>query len=329
MKIEVIEVDPRLDSELTQRSLENAIRMLNMADQKSKFYTYDSNHVHFYQLRSKANDLRFGLELIKNRASRPNNPQTGCPIDWENVNEKGVQNWIKFNLNGRIMVALSNPFAFLCFHTTIASAFHEPQSWESSDKKESRRKKERAIQDVCQLASELPSFIVIFNASRESGASLPAHRHYQIFELPPGYGSLTIQQAAAKHHPAPIVYLGFDDDYPVYAARFIGASETVLENAVDFLDKWEQILGVAATANLIAVTENGEIALYVVLRNRLFRYAQGFEGILGSAEMAGFFILSNDSEFKAVQEKRFSFSTLWEMLEAVRPPEATLMKLKV
>ena len=95
--------------------------------------------------------------------------------------------------------------------------------------------------------------------------------------------------------------------------------------AVDFLEKWEQILKGAATANVIALTEGVEVATYVILRNALFRLAQGFHGVLGSMEMAGLLILSSDYEFEAVRKRRFGFSRVWEMLGEVRPPEAKLM----
>jgi hypothetical protein len=240
--------------------------------------------------------------------------------------QKAWQHWFTFKFLERQMTALSNPFAFLCSHTTIASVMHEPQFWRSANHAETRRKMERAVRDLYTLASFLPTFVLCFNSSRESGASLPQHQHYQLFELPPGYGLLAIQQAAAKRQPAPVVHIGFEGDYPVCAARFTGNEETVVQTAADFLEQWERTLKEAATANLIAATEGNEIAVYVVLRNSLFRHAQGFDGILGSAEMAGLVILSAEYEFQAVQERRFSFTGVWDMLSAVRPPETKFMR---
>jgi hypothetical protein len=92
--------------------------------------------------------------------------------------------------------------------------------------------------------------------------------------------------------------------------------------AANFLQKWEHILKNAATANVIALTEGGAVAVYVILRNALFRLAQGFHGVLGSMEMAGLIILSSDYEFKAVRNRRFGFGRVWRMLSEVRPPEA-------
>ena len=56
--------------------------------------------------------------------------------------------------------------------------------------------------------------------------------------------------------------------------------------AADFLEKWDSLLGEAATANLIAVNEGEQICIYVILRNALFRYAPGFAGIMGPTVFA-------------------------------------------
>ena len=223
------------------------------------------------------------------------------------------------------MVALANPYPFLCSHVTVASSIHEPQFWRSACRAETRTRMERAVRDLYQLAAVLPTFLVIYNASREAGASLPGHQHYQLAELPPGYGLFSIQQVVAQSPPAPFVPIGFRGDDPVSGARFTGPEETVVNAAATFLEKWEDILNDAATANIIAITECGEVAIYVILRNALFRLAQGFHGVLGSTELAWLLILSSDYEFRAIRERRFSFSRVWKMLGEVRPREATLV----
>jgi len=327
-KFKILDADLRIKSKLVGQSMEQAIRTLNEADRAAQIFTYDASRIPFYQFRSADESLRFGLELLKRRADRPREPQIDCPICLREIMRKGLQHWFEFSLLEWHMVSLANPFAFLPFHTTIASATHEPQSWRATDLAEVRVKIERVARDLYTLAALLPTFVLIFNASRESGASLPDHRHLHAFELPPGYGPLAIQQAAAKllvGRSTPIVFIGFEDDYPVCAARFTGDEETVVQAAAGFLQQWEQMLKDAATANLIATTEANQVALYVVLRHSVFRHAQGFEGILGAAEMAGLVILSAEYEFQAVRERKFSYASLWNMIAAVCPPEAKQM----
>ena len=321
----LLDADPRLESKLIDQSLEAAIRILNQADREAQIFTYDASQVPFYQYRSANEQLRFTLELNEVRNRRPKNPQEGCPVDLPEIKRNNGQHWFTFKLFDHVMVALANPFAYMPVHTTIASLAHEPQSWRAADSVDTRSKMERVVSDLYALAVSLPTFILIFNENSSSGASLPKHRHYQAFELPKGHGPLAIQQAAARtsaHRDAPIVRIGFQDDYPVSGARFSGKEETVVHTAADFLEKWDRLLGEAATANLIAVTENDQVCIYIVLRHALFRNAPGFAGIMGALEMAGSFVLSSDWEFQSVRQGRVGFCTLWEMLASVRPPEA-------
>lgn len=318
----ILNADARIAGHLSGQSLEQGIRVLVQADSDAGIVSYDYNRTPFYQVTSPDNHVRFALQLLQRRAERPKEPRESCPLDLSEVVGRGKQHWFTLNLSGRAMVALANPFPFLCSHVTIASGIHEPQFWRSPHETETRGKIERAVRDLYRLASVLPTFLALFNASREAGASLPEHQHYQLAELPPGFGMLAIQQAAAKQPSAPFIPIGFDRDYPVCAARFTGDEEAMVPAAADFLQKWEQIMKNAASANVIALTEGGAVAVYVILRNALFRLAQGFHGVLGSMEMAGLIILSSDYEFEAVRNRSFGFARVWEMLAEVRPPDA-------
>jgi hypothetical protein len=319
------DADQRIKAALAGQTLDHAVRVLVQADANAGIYHYEPIRTPFYQFVSPDGGLRFGLQLLDHRAARPREPRDSCPLDLEAIRAKIHQHWFTFSLLGREMVGLANPFAFLCSHVTIASSVHEPQFWRRPNHADSRPRIERAVRDLYTLASALPTFLVIYNASREVGASLPGHQHYQVAELPAGYGALALQQAAAKRPPALCVSIGFHDDYPVYAARFAGPQETVVELASNYLEKWERVLKAAASANLIALMERGEVVIYIVLRNALFRLAQGFDGVLGSLEMAGLLILSTEYEFRAVRERRFSFARVWDTLADVRPPEGRLL----
>jgi hypothetical protein len=322
-EIRLLDVDPRLKRQLDGQSFDAALRIVNKADRDAGFLTCDATNVPFYQY-SSADGLRFTVELNEGRNRRPKNPQGGCPVDLEDIKEDDGQHWFTFQLFDHLMVALANPFPFMFVHTTIVSLAHEPQSWRAIDV-DTRNRMEQVIRDLYVLAASLPTFTLIFNENSSSGASLDKHWHYQMFELPKAHGPLAIQQAAARTsavHDTSIVRIGFQDDYPVSGARFAGNIETVVHAATDFLEKWDRLLGEAATANLIAVTENGQVCIYVVLRHALFRHAPGFAGIMGALEMAGSFVLSSDWELEAVRHGRVGFSTLWDMLASVRPPEA-------
>jgi len=321
----IVDADSRLKSKLVEQSFEAALGILNKADRDAQIFTYDATKVPFYQYSSADDRLRFTLELNEGRNRRPRDPQGGCPVDLEDIRESDGQHWFTFKLFDHVMVALANPYAFMPVHTTIVSLAHEPQSWRAIDCVSTRSRMEQVIRDLYALAVSLPTFTLIFNENSSSGASLPKHRHYQAFELPKGHGPLAIQQAAARMSAGQetlIVRIGFHDDYPVSGARFAGDEETVVRTAADFLEKWDRLLGEAATANLIAVTENDQVCIYVVLRHALFRYAPGFAGIMGALEMAGSFVLSSDWEFESVRHGRVGFGVLWDMLASVRPPEA-------
>lgn len=325
----LLDADPRIESKLIGQSLEKALRVLNDCDREAQLFTYDPSRIPFYQFKSDEQELRFTLQLNEGRGDRPLNPRNICPVDLRVIVERAIQHWFTFIPLEREMVALANIFAYMPRHTTIASASHEPQSWRAANPAETRRKMEQTIRDLYTLAILLPSFVLIFNESAASGASLPRHWHVQAFELPHGHGPLAIQQVAARllaGTSAAVVRIGFDDDYPVCAVRFAGNEKSVVCMASDFLEKWERLLGDAATANLIVATEDNQVAIYVVLRHALFRHAPGFAGILGSLEMAGSFVLSSDWELLSVQRRDVNFTALWRMLAAVCPSEAMQMR---
>lgn len=325
----LIATDPRLESKLVGQSLEMALRILNDSDREAQLFNYDPSHIPFYQFKADDEKLRFTLQLNEGRGERPNNPPSTCPVDLSVIVEQAKQHWFTFMPLARQMVALTNIFAYMPRHTTIVSATHEPQSWRAANRAETRRKMEATIRELYTLAACLPHFVLIFNESAASGASLPRHWHVQAFELPHGHGPLAIQQVAARllaGKPASVVRIGYEGDYPVCATRFAGDQESVAHMAVDFLEKWERLLGEAATVNLIAATEDDQVCVYVVLRHALFRHAPGFAGILGSLEMAGSFVLSADWELLSVRQREISFATLWRMLAAVCPPEAIPMR---
>lgn len=321
----LLEADSRLEAELAGQSLATDIRILNGHDREAQLFNYDTRRIPFYQFKSDDEKLRFTLQFNEGRAERPKNPLSTCPVDLPVIIEQGRQHWFTFKLLERQMVALANIFAYMPLHTTLVSATHEPQSWRAANLAATRWKIEQTLRELHALATCLPSFVLIFNESAASGASLPRHWHVQAFELPHGHGPLAIQQVAEHllaDKTAPVVRIGFEGDYPVCAMRFAGNEDSVVRLAADFLEKWERLLGEAATANLIATTEDEQVCLYVVLRHALFRHAPGFAGILGSLEMAGSFVLSADWELLSVRQREISFTTLWKMLAAVCPSEA-------
>jgi hypothetical protein len=331
-EILIQDADPRLLPDLLSQPFKDAVIALHKADTQDQVVGYDEYRINYFQYVSDTGDeLRFSSQWNPQRGERPKNPPmpAQCPIDLAGIIQQGRQRWFTFDLFGRRMVCLSNPFAYMPYHITVASYAHEPQSWRTSDVAVMRQRIERSFRDIFKLAQLLPGFVVIYNGDEFSGASLPQHQHYQSFALPFGHGPLAIQQAAAKqlaHHASPLVRVGFANDYPVCAFRLADKKEKVVQVGADLIAQWEKRQGEAATANLIAATENGQICIYVVLRNALFRYAPGFSGVIGSLEVAGSFVCSAEWEFEAVRQGRINFRRLWQMLEAVRPAAALHMR---
>jgi hypothetical protein len=302
------------------------IRGLYSEELRAENVCYDSNQIEYYQFRSAASGHTISLQLNSARRCRPENPPTQeeCPICFPAIIQKGKQRYIVINLHEREMAVLANPFGYMPTGITIASTRHESQSWRAVSPYETYIRIQRTVGDLAEIASMLPGFVITWNGC-QAGASLPEHQHYQAFELPSGHGPLAIQQAAAKHlamRSSAIIQIGIENDYPILAFRITDSQDSLIPSVTGLIQKWENIQGEAATANLIALTEDGEAALYFVPRNRLFQRAPGFAGLVGALEVSGSFVCSAEWEIKACREGRFSYDHFWRVLESVRPQAA-------
>jgi hypothetical protein len=260
-------------------------------------------------------------------------PQPSCFLCVDNVRwqQRGIQLFHEFDINARPYVALCNPFPFMPVHMTIASAAHEPQSWRECSTGDVRAKIARIIGDLYHIKRPLPEFVGFYNGVG-AGATIERHLHYHLFQVPSGHQLFPLQRAAAKtiaqiqtdSHPhsegADIASCLDISNYPLRAFRLHGPADDVVRQAVTLVEKWDQLCGDAASANIIAISEHDSIAIYFVPRNRFFSRSPGLSGLVGGLECLGEFVFSSDAENQAINEQRVNYEYMWSILQAVRPP---------
>jgi hypothetical protein len=186
----------------------------------------------------------------------------------------------------------------------------------------------RIVEDLYGITEQLPTFVGFYNGAG-AGASIEKHLHFHFFEIPDGHGGFPIQTAArlagrtlfSRAHsdrPAAVVAI---PDYPLTAWQVRGARADAVEAVVGLAEDWDRRAGEAASANIIALWEEGAVSLYFVPRNRFYTRSPGLAGMVAGLETLGEFIFSTADEQRAINEQRVTYDYLWRILEAVRPSE--------
>ncbi len=271
-------------------------------------------------------------------------PDASCFLCPDNVRwqQRGVQLFYQFNVNGRPYNALCNPFPFGPVHITIASSDHVPQSWRESQPDKPEIRIRAIVEDLYDIAVQVPSFVGFYNGVG-AGATIEKHFHYHFFEVPEGQKAFPLQQAATRtaaeiRHPTSGAQKSVprlkvkDDYYPLTAFRLLGARREVVENAVNLVCDWDRLSGDYASANIIAISEGDAVAgdavaVYLVPRNRFYSRSPGMTGIVGGLETLGEFVFYTDAEDQAINEQRIDYNYMWRILEAVKPPNAQRLDL--
>jgi diadenosine tetraphosphate (Ap4A) HIT family hydrolase len=316
----------QLQNRLDQLSLPDGLRYLTAFHLENGFIEDGLLEVRHFPCADPNGAGRFMVQFNPGRATRAAVSRTGrCVFDIHDFRrqQRGLQFFFALTLNGRRYNALTNPYPFAPSHTSIASAEHEPQGWCEGDPALQRAKIHRIVEDLCALAERLPDWVVVYNGAG-AGATID-HLHFHVFEHAPGHNQLPMQVAAGRARMGPesglrLRFGGGDRTYPITVYRFGGCKRTVIDGVSALLQEWTTLDPYVATANLIAVTEGCESALYAVPRNRFLEYATGFAYRIGSLEIAGVFIYSKEGELQDLQRGRIDFGRLWNVLQAIYPP---------
>jgi diadenosine tetraphosphate (Ap4A) HIT family hydrolase len=317
----------QIQQRLEPLALTDALRYLAALHLDLGFLEDDLSEVRYFPCTDHTGAWPFIAQFAPRRAQRLPVGRTGrCAFDTQDFRrqQRGLQYFYRLTLHGRPYKALTNPYPFAPFHTSIASEEHEPQGWHARDPAVQRRKIHQIVADLLALAQHLPGWVALYNGI-DAGATID-HLHFHVFALPPGHGQFPIQMVAAQRdtgsEAAPRLRFGGDRHYPLTAFRFGGAREAIVGEAAALLERWTTHDPHAATANLMAVTEGTQCCLYLVPRNRFRQFAAGFPYRVGSMEVVGQFIYSQTDELHALQEGRINFRRLWNILKAVHLPAA-------
>ena len=252
-----------------------------------------------------------------------------CPenIYWQH---RGLQLYYQFTENDRDYNALCNPFPFMPVHITVASKKHEPQSWRMSevikDKPHSIVKDlwdiSVGLLDVERGKDKFEGFVGFYNGIG-AGASIEHHFHYQFFEIPQGHGFFPLEEAAessGENMKSGVVKIR-DGFYPLTAVKLSGNEEDIVSTCAKLIKAWDKHLGEAASANIITISRNEQMAMYFVPPNSLYTRSPGLSGTVGVMETLGEFIFCEEWEDQIINEQKVDFHYLWRVLQSVHPPQ--------
>jgi hypothetical protein len=232
--------------------------------------------------------------------------------------QRGLQLGYAITLDSEDHFCSCNPFPFGLLHTTIATSKHISQRWSGeADLK-------HVIKTVLQLGRSLPGWVVLFNGSRSAGASIPAHRHYQVFKLDDAQRPFPLELAvAAKSGSNSVVPLLGGVDYPMTCFCFRGSPDEIISHTVALASRWRSF-GDGNSENIICITEAGRLALYYTPRDE-FSHAARFSGAVACLEILGEFIFSGEQNIRALGEGAVDYVWLYDVLRDVAPPSASLL----
>lgn len=343
-----------LQTNLDQKPLSDALRMLYEQQLDAGFIQDDLKQVKYFQCyeeqhrgpffigqynpRRKDRSDGAGRKFPPPGSKTENAPNSSCFLCTDNVRwqQKGVQKYYRFPVSEALNYnALCNPFPFGPVHMTISADIHEPQSWREFRSLDKSSKINLIVSDLYKISKQLPSFVGFYNGVG-AGATIEEHLHYHFFEIPTGQKAFPIQQAAAMttagirqaaNHAKPLLRLRVaDKHYPLSSFRLYGQDEKVIHNVVELSQQWDEISGDYASANIIAIWEEGAVAMYFIPRNRFYSRSPGMSGIVGGLEALGEFIFCTESENQAINEQRVDYKYMWRILEAVRPPNSQMLR---
>ena len=337
-----------LDALARQKGLAAALRALYDQQVDIGFIQDDLSQVSYFRYRANGGEERFFIvQFNPRRAERfkgagrkapPPGAQVqgvadaSCYLCIDNIRwqHRGVQSYYRYRVNGRAYNALCNPFPFLRAHLTMAAGDHVSQSFHApGNRGETRARITRIVEDLYGISEQLATFVGFYNGAG-AGASIEKHLHFHFFEIPDGHGSFPIQTAArltsrahglADPNGQPVAMLAIEG-YPLAAFQVRGRKAEVLDQVVELMADWDQRSGEAASANLIALWEEGGVSLYFVPRNKFYTRSPGLAGMVAGLETLGEFIFSTEDEQRAINEQRVNYDYLWRILEAVRPHES-------
>ena len=337
----------QLDQLAQQQGLAAALRALYEQQVDIGFIQDDLSQVSYFRYRAPGDNGQhfFIVQFNPRRAERfkgagrtamPRGAQvqgqndTSCYLCIDNIRwqHRGVQSYYQFQVNEHTYTALCNPFPFTRTHLTLAAGEHMPQSFHvSGDAAQSAARIRRIIADLYAIVQQLPTFVGFYNGAG-AGASIEKHLHFHFFEISDGHGRFPIQTAASLtpaappgaqfHEAATVLPIA---GYPLTAYQVRGPQAAVIEAAVDLAAAWDEQAGEAASANILALWEDGAVSLYFVPRNKFYTRSPGLAGMVAGLETLGEFIFSTPDEQRAINEQRVSYDYLWRILEAVKPSE--------
>jgi hypothetical protein len=259
-------------------------------------------------------------------------PSPDCYLCTDNVRwqQRGVQLYYQIELNGNRYNVLCNPFPFMPIHVTVAAADHEPQSWHRNVNWKNDNKVERMAADLYELARQLPEFVCFYNGVG-AGASIEKHFHYQAFRPSFSHGVFPLQKVAANIAARRKTKMGIaakvnvievdDGDYPTIAFRLTGERDEVTKAIVEWVNRWSDLIGEDASANIATIWEDNTLALYLVPRNKSFSRSIGMTGTVGGLEVLGEFIFCTEEENKQINAGEIGYQRMYDILRGIRPPK--------
>ena len=252
----------------------------------------------------------------------------GCFLCRSNIiwQQSGLEIGCSIDLNGRDYTAWANPFPLKPGHFVVATNAHIPQTWTAA---EAGFTLDELLKDLLALAAQLPGYVVFYNGDN-AGATIPHHRHFQVFERD-DREQFPLEQAAAASSDTACRAGTLVVGYPLTALYVRGALTEIGELAGtvrDWATAWTEACGAdMATMNVIASIEtrpDGELMLHVFLvpRHQHYPRATGLSGAVGGLEVMGEIVLTTDDEKRRLDSGQVTFDFVCGVLAGVDTTKA-------
>jgi hypothetical protein len=229
------------------------------------------------------------------------------------------QSWVQLQSDGGqySLIALANPNS----HTTEEGGFVITteelldQHWGDASRIA------RNVRMATLLSSDLPERRISFS-SADAGNSLWQF-HLNVNRMPKGIRALPIERVFREHHAdAASAAIGLNGDYPAPCLCFRGNAAAVGEKMSKAISGWAT--APERTGNFLVRTDvTGVTTAFFWPRLSCWRRAPGWRsGEISFLELAGFFLVSDAEDERAVASGDIDHAHLWRVLLSISDEEA-------
>jgi hypothetical protein len=225
---------------------------------------------------------------------------------------------------GTELVAYANPKPHMPGTVLITKIEADLQTWRADSPAATLARIRDLAKLLVALSGHLPDRYISFN-NMYAGHSLNQW-HVSVNTPPLGIEHWPVEQQIKREmfrSREGLLALGGSNSYPTPVFAAIGKPDSVAEKLVDAIVDWDTVPEATGNLTVVQHSQSGLMTGLFWPRVSTWRRAPGFQsGEIASLELAGYFLLSHESDLAGVASGKYSYWHFWRVLRSVADPRA-------